>query len=341
MRRLTPRVRLIIVGLVGLGLLMTAIVSVPLLMVMGSTAVSSDSDYTDTTSCGPSVTTGGKTITLDQGQIANAKTIITTGESLQVPNRGLVVAVAAALQESTLQNLTWGDLDSVGLFQQRNAWGSFNARTDPPTAATMFYQGGSGGQPGLVDIRDWAGMTIGEAAQAVQKSAYPNAYDKWGSLASSLVSSVVGNVDLGCNSALTAGLPTGAIGKMLNTALDQLGKPYVWAAVGPDAFDCSGLVVYSWGQAGYRVRVRTAAQMYLNSTPIPRGQERPGDLLFGEFGSGGAGHVMIVVKPGTAVQAPHTGDVVKITDYSSYPSSWVIGRLKPSVLDPVTSSTRA
>jgi cell wall-associated NlpC family hydrolase len=309
--------------------------------VMGSTAVSTDSDYTDTTTCGPTATAGGRTITLDEGQIANAKTVITTGESLQVPNRGLVVAVAAALQESTLQNLTWGDLDSVGLFQQRNGWGSFSARTDPPTAATMFYQGGSGGQPGLVDIPDWAQMSIGEAAQAVQRSAFPKAYDQWGELATALVKSVIGNVELGCNQALSANLPTGAIGTMVNTALGQLGDPYVWGAVGPDAFDCSGLVVYSWGQAGYRVRVRTAAQMYLNSTPVPRGQERAGDLLFGEFTSRGAGHVMIVVRPGFAVQAPHTGDFVKITHYDSYPSSWVIGRLKPSVLDRINGTSRA
>ena len=335
MGRLTPKVRLLIVALIGVALLISAVVSVPLLMVMGSTAVS-DSDTDTTTACGPVVTAGGQTIALDTEQLTNAKTVINTGRSLRVPGRGLVVAVAAALQESTLQNLTWGDRDSVGLFQQRSGWGSFSDRTDPPTAAAMFFTGGKAGQAGLVDIADWSRMSIGAAAQAVQRSAFPNAYDKWEPLARTLVTSVIGDVSLGCNEALNASLPTGAVGKMLTVALAQQGDPYVWGATGPDAFDCSGLVVYSWGQAGYRVTVRTAAQMYDNSTPVEAGSEQPGDLLFGEFTAAGAGHVMIVVRPGLAVQAPSTGRTVEVTDYSSFGSSWKLARLKPSVLLPIS-----
>jgi cell wall-associated NlpC family hydrolase len=337
--RLSPRVRVLIVLIAGLGLLMAAMVSVPLMMLMGSTAVSSTSGSGDDTACGPVATAGGRTFTLDAEQLANAKTVVNTGRALKVPNRGLVVAVAAALQESTLQNLTWGDRDSVGLFQQRAGWGSVSARTDPPTAAAMFYTGGSAGQPGLIDVAGWATMSIGAAAQSVQRSAFPTAYDQWEALARSLVQSVIGNDPLGCTQALNASLPTGAIGKMLTTALAQQGDPYVWGAVGPDAFDCSGLVIYSWGQAGYRVTVRTAAQMYVNSTPVAAGSEQPGDLLFGEFRANGANHVMIVVRPGVAVEAPETGRNVEVIDYSSRSTGWRLARLNSSVLEPISVGT--
>jgi cell wall-associated NlpC family hydrolase len=91
-------------------------------------------------------------------------------------------------------------------------------------------------------------------------------------------------------------------------------------------------VVYSWEQVGYRLTIRTADQMLRNSQPVPAGTEQPGDLLFGDFTAAGAGHVMIVVRQGLAVEAPHTGDVVKLIPYTA--SAWKIGRLRSSVMVP-------
>jgi cell wall-associated NlpC family hydrolase len=311
-------------------------------MIMGTTAVSGAETSEAQGACGPVATVAGQTIRLNDEQLTNARAIVETGRELRIPARGLVVAVATALQESTLKNLNWGDRDSIGLFQQRAAWGSNAERMDPVTSASMFYTGGRAGQPGLLDITGWAEMSITRAAQAVQVSAFPLAYAKWETLAASLVESVIGEDPLECSDAVAAGLPTGAVGEMLKVALDQQGDPYVWGATGPAAFDCSGLVVYSWGQAGFRLTVRTAAQMYQVSTPIPRGSEQPGDLLFGawdEKGPGtGAGHVMIVVKQGLAVQAPATGRNVELTDYSAFGSAWRIGRLKSSALDPIAAA---
>jgi cell wall-associated NlpC family hydrolase len=341
MRKLTPAIKALIAVGVVFGIAMAGLITVPLLMVMGTTAVSTEDTSTDGSSgCGPVAVVAGTNITLDDDQLANARTIVQTGQSLKVPDRGLVVAIATALQESTLQNLGWGDRDSVGLFQQRTGWGSKAERTDPATSASMFYTGGRAGQAGLLDIAGWSTMSITRAAQAVQVSAYPMAYAKWETLAASLVESVIGNDPLACSDAIGAELPTGAVGKMLRVALAQQGKPYVYSAVGPDSFDCSGLVIYSWRQAGYRVTVRTAAQMWNLSTPVPRGSEKPGDLLFGEFGERvpGAGHVMIVVKPGLAVQAPSTGRNVQLTRYSSFNSSWRLARFKPSALIPISKA---
>jgi cell wall-associated NlpC family hydrolase len=318
-----------------------ALIMIPVLMMMNAATVSSSSDSLSE-SCLPTAVAGGRSLSLDTEQLQNASTIIGTGRRLGVPNRGLVVGVATALQESMLRNLSTGHLDSVGLFQQRNGWGSFQERTDPATAATMFYTGGRAGQLGLLDVVGWRDMPVTIAAQAVQRSAFPFAYAKWEPLATSLVTSVVGNVDLGCD-AVGASLPDGAVGTMLRVALAQQGDPYLWGATGPDFFDCSGLVVYSWRQAGYQLSVRTAAQMYNLSTPIRAGEEKPGDLLFGHFDTrvAGAGHVMIVVRPGLAVQAPSSGDVVKLSKYTADGVEWRLGRLPGSALKKLNVSSAA
>jgi LysM repeat protein len=116
---------------------------------------------------------------------ANVRLIIQTGRRLGVPDRGIVVALAAAMQESGLRNLNYGDRDSVGMFQQRpsTGWGS-PAQLQNPTYATELFFGGpsnpnAGRTRGLLDIRGWQSMTIAQAAQAVQISAYPDAYAKW------------------------------------------------------------------------------------------------------------------------------------------------------------------
>jgi cell wall-associated NlpC family hydrolase len=311
-----------------------ALILLPVLMMMNATSLSGSSADDSTTDCLTTAVAGGRSLTLDSEQIQNAGVIIKTGHELGVPMRGLVVGVATALQESTLRNLGTGDRDSVGLFQQRNGWGSFAERTDPATSAAMFYNGGRGGQPGLLDIANWRTMPLTLAAQAVQRSAFPFAYAKWEPLATSLVRSVVGDVDLGCTDAVSAALPTGAVGDMLRVALAQQGDPYLWGATGPDFFDCSGLIVYSWRQAGYELRVRTADQMFRISKPLRAGEEQPGDLLFGSFGTrvSGAGHVMIVVRPGVAVQAPAAGRVVELTRYDADGVNWRLGRLPASAL---------
>ena len=128
----------------------------------------------------------GTTVTLLAGaQEANAKTIITVGRSLGVSDYGIVIALAAAMQESTMRNIDYGDRDSVGLFQQRPSagWGTVAQLTTPTYAAQLFYGGPSnpnkGKTRGLLDISGWKNMTVTQAAQKVQVSAHPDAYAKW------------------------------------------------------------------------------------------------------------------------------------------------------------------
>jgi N-acetylmuramoyl-L-alanine amidase len=128
---------------------------------------------------------GSVTVPLSPSMQANAQTIISVGRSLGVPNYGVIVALAAAAQESDLQNLAYGDRDSVGLFQQRPSagWGTIAQLTTPAYAAALFYGGpanpNKGKTRGLLDIAGWQSMTVTQAAQAVQISGSPNAYAKW------------------------------------------------------------------------------------------------------------------------------------------------------------------
>jgi len=126
-------------------------------------------------------TTAGSATGLDAEQRRNAATVISVGRSLGVSDRGIVVALAAAMQESSLRNLSHGDRDSVGLFQQRpsQGWGSAAQLQDPATAARLFFTGNPGKTRGLLDVPRWTSMSVTQAAQAVQVSAYPNEYAKW------------------------------------------------------------------------------------------------------------------------------------------------------------------
>ena len=116
---------------------------------------------------------------------SNAQIIFRVGKSLGVSDYGIVIALATAMQESSLRNLSYGDRDSVGLFQQRPSahWGQVEQIMDPEYAARAFFGGKTsptyGAARGLLDIKDWSNKSLTQAAQAVQISAYPNAYAKW------------------------------------------------------------------------------------------------------------------------------------------------------------------
>jgi len=116
-------------------------------------------------------TAAGQTVHLDQEQAANATTIAAVAIRRGLPARAVSIALAAAFQESDLRNLDHGDRDSLGLFQQRpsQGWGRAEQVQDPVYAANRFYDE-------LVKVPGYRGMSITEAAQRVQRSAFPDAY---------------------------------------------------------------------------------------------------------------------------------------------------------------------
>ncbi|MGW7682772.1 hypothetical protein ACWGID_18680 [Kribbella sp. NPDC054772] len=112
-------------------------------------------------------------------QVAYAKIIDGVAVRRGLPGQATLVALMTALQESQLQNLTYGDRDSVGLFQQRPSagWGSIRQIMNPVYSAEAFFGGASPPSPrGLVDINGWASLPYTVAAQSVQVSAFPDAY---------------------------------------------------------------------------------------------------------------------------------------------------------------------
>jgi len=97
---------------------------------------------------------------------------------------------------------------------------------------------------------------------------------------------------------------------VLAVARQQLGKPYVWAADGPSAFDCSGLTMYVWHAAGVDLPHNSWAQQDVTK-PVPVDKMQPGDLVFYP------GHVGIYIGHGQMIHAPHTGANVEIAPLQS------------------------
>lgn len=119
---------------------------------------------------------------LSKDQVKHAHTIWLVGRSMKMGDRGAVVGIATAMQESTLRNINYGDRDSLGLFQQRPSmgWGTAKQVTNPRYAARKFFTA-------LKGVHGWKSLPVTVAAQRVQRSAFPQAYAKHERTASGLV----------------------------------------------------------------------------------------------------------------------------------------------------------
>ena len=143
----------------------------------------SDEEAESTSSVGQPVS--GSVTPLNDERRTNAQIIVNVGREMGISDYGIVIALATAMQESSLRNINWGDRDSVGLYQQRpsSGWGTVEQIMDPVYATKLFFGGpnnpNKGKTRGLLDIAGWESMPLTEAAQRVQISAYPNAYAKW------------------------------------------------------------------------------------------------------------------------------------------------------------------
>ena len=137
---------------------------------------------------GCTATVGGRTVELDPEQSENAALIAGIGVGRGLPARAVSIALATAYQESKITNIETGDRDSIGLFQQRpsQGWGTREQILDPVYAINAFYDA-------LVKIDGYEGMRITEAAQEVQRSGYPEAYEDHAADARALASALTGN----------------------------------------------------------------------------------------------------------------------------------------------------
>ncbi|MDH6145488.1 cell wall-associated NlpC family hydrolase [Kitasatospora sp. GP30] len=301
-------------------------------------------------------------------QIPNAKTIQATGVAMHIPVRGQIVALATALQESGLRNINYGDRDSLGLFQQRpsQGWGTATQIMQPVYASTKFYEA-------LQQVNGWQSMTVTQAAQAVQRSGFPDAYAKWEPLATALQKAIeplltpagaaqppggspkpapspsgtstasplpgTGGCGTGGDGSNFGTIPAGSLpaGYTIPTdappqvqtairwALGQLGTPYQWGGNcndphGADPMgrcDCSSLMQASYRAAGVTLSRTTYTQVG-EGQPVTVDSLKPGDLLLTEGTAQVPEHVGMFIGGGLIVQAPHTGDVVKISTLAEW-----------------------
>jgi len=241
---------------------MSAVLAVVLLFVIivgGGTVLEAQA------SCG--VTTGGGTVPVEAGQTAYVRTIIGVGKARGVPAKGWVVALAVALQESGLRNLSnpaypqslsmtsdgsGGNRDSLGLFQQRpqSGWGTVVELMSPVYEAAAFFGGPDvpPANPGLLDVAGWEGMPVTVAAQRVQRSAYPDAYARWEAEAAQLAAANADAAPVGLLDP-PAGSPAGGAGGF--TGADGLCGP--------------GGVLPPGGASGTAAAVISAAQRWLGT----------------------------------------------------------------------------
>jgi hypothetical protein len=229
-------------------------------------------------------------------QTRNAATVINVARTRALPPRAAVIAVATAIQESSLNNLRHGDRDSVGLFQQRpsQGWGSTDQLTDPVYAASAFY--GT-----LTAIPDWQTKPLADVAQSVQRSAHPSAYAKWEQAASALVTRAWGthavtSIFAGCDTDRRHDDPTTAF-KVDNPRTPTQAIAAARAAAGQTGWHrmCDRFVANSYGYAysgsatanEHWIRLVDAGHTHPGDNSPP-----PGALLFYDNGDA-AGHVAL------------------------------------------------
>ena len=290
----------------------------------------------------------GETVTLNQTQLQRSATIVAVGNDANIPTRGQLIALIAALTESSLRVLSnvsahpesadiandgdGGDHDSLGLFQMRpsTGWGTVRHLMDPVWSTRAFYGGPTGpnrGSPrGLLDIPDWETLEPGEAAQAVEVSAYPDRYAANQPIAEAILAALAGiSLDAGLTCAddgdgeVPIDLPEGFPGAFIAAAASQLGLPYIWGGgnfEGPTGggFDCSGLVLYAaYHASGGRIRLpHYSGDQIRAGRGIAWADKQPGDLIFFSYpGAGRPHHVAIYVDGHQILHAPRTGDVVR------------------------------
>lgn len=257
--------------------------------------------------------------------------IISIGKQRNLPALAWQVAIQAGMQESGLRNLTGGDRDSAGIFQMRpsQGWGTYAQVTDPTYEVNKFYNV-------LTSIPNWQRERPGEAAQAVERSAFPLAYNNWESLAAFLVQHIGQVADpTGCGGGAGNALPppTAAAAKAITFALAQLGKQYVWGAAGPNAFDCSGLMLRAY-QAGGIDLPRVSVDQFHAGALLPVRDAQPGDLMFLAYNPNDPTtihHVFMYLGDNRIVEAPQPGIPVHVIPMPWHSRELVQQAVRPGV----------
>jgi cell wall-associated NlpC family hydrolase len=286
-------------------------------------------------------------------QAANAEVVVSTAmaDSAEDPLTARL-ALMVAYTESALRDLgpMAGNAGSLGLFQQRasQGWGSPSEEMNPAQATAMFVSR-------LKRVPGWRSRAPWVVAEEVQRSAVASGsnYEANWPAAGSLLAAVLadGNAPGGCGqgpggglagSAAAHGLPAGYVvpagtppGHALAVAfaLAQLGRPYVWGAAGPIAYDCSGLTQKAWAAAGVALLHYTVDQWH-EGQPVAPAVANPGDLVLvpgsDAPGPGLPGHVGIYLGDGLVVSAIDQQMGVAVQTWPVFTSGGLVGIVDPA-----------
>lgn len=243
---------------------------------------------------------------LDPEQRRTVQQIIAIGKKRKLSPRAWQIAIQAGMTESGLRNVDYGDRDSLGIFQMRPSmgWGTPEQVTDPEYAINKFYNV-------LQGVPDWEKIRPGDAAQAVERSAFPDRYHQWEAMAVYLVENL-GNVTdaSGCGEGAGNLLPPNPkAAKAIEFALGERGKPYVWGATGPDSYDCSGLMLRAYESAGITLP-RVSRDQYKAGAMLPIERAKPGDLVFWAYDESNPAtihHVAMYLGDNKIVEAQQSG----------------------------------
>ena len=318
----------------------------------------------------------GGTMGLDAEQVTNAAIISNEAKAMGIPPEGVVIALMTGLQESSLFDLPNGNVPasltdpnaefggysrqhppnnygSLGVFQQRASWGTVSERMNVSYAASQFFHH-------MLGVKNWQTQSPGNVAQKVQVSAYPSAYAPWQAGASTLAGDVLG---IKCSAGVSTANLTGVAKTVVTAASQFVGNtPYVWGggtslgpssgatgqgAVGPagyigkPGFDCSGLVLYAFAQAGITLPhysglggqysiVKASPTFTTNISQL-----KPGYIVFfvgqGDGGSvANPGHVGIYIGGGKMINAPTAGQMVSIAPVTQSSAGGFVGGGMPA-----------
>lgn len=305
----------------------------------GSASSGTSASQTCTLTTPATATTGGGATaagaTLSAAQMQVASTIVSVTKGMNLTERDAAIGVMTGMQESALTNIHYGDAagpDSRGVFQQRPMYYPGVDFSDPASEASAFFT-----KEATVSNRGT--LPMHQVAHIVQINAIATDYTKWEPLGVAVAEALwggTGAAGLTCTSTDTtvtvpAGAPTltptgnQAIDTARTWALAQLGTSYQFGGSCTDSHaaemashcDCASLVQQAYRAAGVTIP-RTTFEQYLIGTAvtITEAALQPGDLLFEDGddpGPGGApGHVGMYLGQGLVIEAPATGDVVKI-----------------------------
>ena len=278
---------------------------------------------------------------LSGSQAANADQIVSAAMSASGENiLATRIAVMTAITESELRNLGYGGQGSLGLFQQRpsQGWGTPAQVMNPAYATDAFITR-------LLAVPGWQTMAPWTAAQTVQRSGFAdgsNYQPNWTPAGTILMGVLAeGNTPGACGqgSGSLAGPPSGdglpagytipagtppEHAAVVAFALAQLGKPYLWAAAGPAAFDCSGLTMAAWAIVGVHLDHYTGDQQ-TEGQPVTAADVAPGDLVLtpgsDSPGAGIAGHVGIYLGDSLVIAAIDPQYGIAVQTWSTFVSA--------------------